>query len=53
MIEGYGKQRHILYPSDEGIGGKYRDIEIQIQTQIRCLIKDVIEGERFASEAAG
>ena len=51
MIEGYDKQRHILYPSDEGIGGKYSDIEIQIQTQIRYLIKDVIEWERFASEA--
>ena len=43
--------RHILNQSDEGIRGKYRDVEIQIQIQIRCLIKDVIEGERFASEA--
>ena len=51
MIEGYLKQRHILYPSDEGIGGKYRNIEIQIQIQIRCFIEDVIEGERFASAA--
>ena len=42
---------HILYQSDEEIGGKYSDIEIQIQTQIRCLIEDVIEGERFASAA--
>ena len=40
---------HILYQSDEGIGGKYSDIEVQIQTQI-SLIEDVIEGERFASE---